>query len=82
MPQESWDLTQRLNEEIQAWYRHVSPSRQEYEVRLFTIELIMRAVHKLWPDAAVTPFGSWQTQLYLPTGCVLRRQALPSSIIG
>lgn len=58
----------RLNEEINAWYRHVSPSREEYEVRLFTIELIMRAVHKLWPDAGVTPFGSWQTQLYLPTG--------------
>lgn len=58
----------RLNEEITAFYRHVSPTRAEFEVRLFVIELITLAVHKVWPDAEVTPFGSWQTQLYLPHG--------------
>lgn len=58
----------RLNQEITAFYRHVSPTRAEFEVRLFVIELITRAVHKVWPDAEVTPFGSWQTQLYLPQG--------------
>ena len=58
----------RLNEEISAYYSHVSPTKVEYEVRLLMIELIIRAIHKTWPDAIVTPFGSWQTQLYLPTG--------------
>mgnify|MGYP002718818920 CR=1 FL=1 len=60
----------RLNQEITAFYRHVSPTKVEYEVRLFVIELIIRAVHHTWPEATVTPFGSWQTQLYLPTGYV------------
>lgn len=58
----------RLNEEITAFYQYMSPTTIEYEVRLFTIELIVRTVKSLWPDATVTPFGSWQTQLYLPTG--------------
>ena len=61
-------LSNRLNEEIVAFYRYISPTHHEFEVRLFVIELITRAVHKLWPDATITPFGSWQTQLYLPQG--------------
>ena len=32
------------------------------------IELVTRSVMRLWRDAEVTPFGSWQTQLYLPSG--------------
>ncbi|ORY25169.1 hypothetical protein BCR39DRAFT_471705 [Naematelia encephala] len=59
---------QMLNEEVSAFYQFVSPTREEFEVRLYLIELITRAIRKLWPDAIVTPFGSWQTQLYLPSG--------------
>lgn len=62
----------RLNLEIDAYYRYVSPTKEEFEVRLLMIELITRAVHAVWPDAEVTPFGSWQTQLYLPSGYVPR----------
>ena len=62
----------RLNEEITAFYDYVSPTRTEYEVRLFVIELIIKAVKNTWPEADISPFGSWQTQLYLPTGYVLR----------
>ena len=61
-------LGYRLNSEIQAFYRYLSPTRAEYEVRLFIIELISRTVRNTWPDAEVHPFGSWQTQLYLPSG--------------
>ncbi|KAK1926248.1 hypothetical protein DB88DRAFT_435394 [Papiliotrema laurentii] len=72
VPQVDWescrDPAEMLNQEITAFYRHVSPTKVEYEVRLFVIELIIRAVHHTWPEATVTPFGSWQTQLYLPTG--------------
>ncbi|WVF66435.1 hypothetical protein IAT40_001175 [Kwoniella sp. CBS 6097] len=62
------DPAEMLNEEINAFYKYVSPTREEFEVRLFMIELITRTILKLWPDAEVTPFGSWQTQLYLPQG--------------
>nr|XP_031863646.1 uncharacterized protein CI109_000898 [Kwoniella shandongensis]KAA5530718.1 hypothetical protein CI109_000898 [Kwoniella shandongensis] len=62
------DPAEMLNEEINAFYRYVSPTKAEFEVRLFVIEMITRAIAKLWPDAEVTPFGSWQTQLYLPQG--------------
>ncbi|WVR03351.1 hypothetical protein IAU60_000342 [Kwoniella sp. DSM 27419] len=62
------DPAEMLNEEITAFYKYVSPTKEEFEVRLFMIELITRAILKLWPDAEVTPFGSWQTQLYLPQG--------------
>lgn len=58
----------RLNEEIRAYYNYVAPTRIEYETRALLIETIVRAVKEIWPDADVTPFGSWQTQLYLPTG--------------
>ncbi|WVW81695.1 hypothetical protein I302_103690 [Kwoniella bestiolae CBS 10118] len=62
------DPSEMLNEEINAFYKYVSPTKEEFEVRLFMIELISRNIMKLWPDAEVTPFGSWQTQLYLPQG--------------
>jgi non-canonical poly(A) RNA polymerase PAPD5/7 len=60
----------RLNHEITAFYRHMSPTREEFESRFFMIEQITRAIHSIWPTADVTPFGSWQTQLYLPHGWV------------
>ncbi|WWC85720.1 uncharacterized protein L201_000586 [Kwoniella dendrophila CBS 6074] len=62
------DPSEMLNEEINAFYKYVSPTKEEFEVRLFMIELITRSLKKIWPDAEVTPFGSWQTQLYLPQG--------------
>lgn len=37
-------------------------------MRLFLIELITRAINGIWPEAVVTPFGSWTTHLYLPHG--------------
>ena len=61
-------IIRRLNQEITAFYNHMSPTRPEFEVRFFVIEMITRAIHTIWPTADVTPFGSWQTQLYLPSG--------------
>ncbi|WVO14869.1 hypothetical protein L204_102508 [Cryptococcus depauperatus] len=62
------DPADLLTEEIHAFYHYVSPTRAEFEVRLFIIELITQVINKLWPDAEVFPFGSWLTQLYLPQG--------------
>ncbi|EIW73257.1 hypothetical protein TREMEDRAFT_22292, partial [Tremella mesenterica DSM 1558] len=63
-----YDPAEMLNREITEFYRYMSPTREEYEVRLLIIESITRAVKYKWPEATVTPFGSWQTQLYLPQG--------------
>lgn len=62
------DINYRLNAEISAYYRFVSPTTAEFEVRLLTIEQISRVIKREWPKARVEPFGSWQTQLYLPHG--------------
>ncbi|WVQ80426.1 hypothetical protein IAT38_002531 [Cryptococcus sp. DSM 104549] len=62
------DSIDLLNQEIAAFYKYVSPTPEEFEVRLFVIEWITRSIVGLWPDAEITPFGSWLTQLYLPQG--------------
>lgn len=46
----------------------MSPTRAEYDVRKAMIELIAHTIWREWRDAEVVPFGSWQTQLYLPMG--------------
>lgn len=46
----------------------MSPTPEEFRVRKTMIDLITHIIRKEWRDAQVTPFGSWETQLYLPTG--------------
>ncbi|KAK4685567.1 non-canonical poly(A) RNA polymerase PAPD5/7, partial [Tremellales sp. Uapishka_1] len=62
------DPAEMLNEEIIAFHTYMSPTKEEYEIRLYVIQLINDAILKVWPEAEISPFGSWQTQLYLPTG--------------
>lgn len=46
----------------------MSPTQAEYQVRKTMIDYISTAIQRRWPSATVFAFGSWQTQLYLPTG--------------
>lgn len=46
----------------------MSPSLEEYTVRRDLIDYLSALIRSNFPGAEVTPFGSWQTQLYLPTG--------------
>lgn len=66
----------RLNEEVNAFVRYVSPLPEEHEIRELMVEWIRRTVTQEFPDAEVVPFGSFATKLYLPTGlvCVVFRR--------
>ena len=48
----------------------ISPTPVEDEVRGLIVSLISKAVTTSFPDAQVVPFGSYETKLYLPLGCV------------
>ncbi|TXT07384.1 hypothetical protein VHUM_03104 [Vanrija humicola] len=64
----SADTAEMLNSEVRAFYDHMSPSVEEYTVRRDLIDYLSALIRSNFPGAEVTPFGSWQTQLYLPTG--------------
>lgn len=46
----------------------MAPTVAEYAIRKAVIETITHYVLKWNKDLQVVAFGSWQTQLYLPTG--------------
>ncbi|GMK58916.1 hypothetical protein CspeluHIS016_0603580 [Cutaneotrichosporon spelunceum] len=62
------DPAEMLNDEITAFYKFVTPTEAEYQVRKNVIEFISAHVRKWKPEMEVVAFGSWQTQLYLPMG--------------
>lgn len=53
---------------MRAFYNFMTPTEAEYSVRKAVIETITHHVLKWNPELQVVAFGSWQTQLYLPTG--------------
>ena len=61
---------QRLNREILSFVAYISPSPTEHATRSHIVDLIRQAVGGQWRDATVSPFGSFETGLYLPTGYV------------
>lgn len=61
--------TRRLNQEVDAFVDYISPTPEENEARTMTVQWIQRTIVSEFPDAEVVPFGSFATQLYLPTGC-------------
>lgn len=84
-PGVDWDRSRsaidQLNREAHAFVHYVSPTPQEHELRLWTVELIRRTIAHAYPDASVECFGSVGTSLYLPGGdidLVLLSPSLPS----
>ena len=61
-------VSYRLHCEVNAFLDYISPSPVEDEVRGLVIDLVSKAITKAFPDAAVSPFGSYATKLYLPSG--------------
>lgn len=57
----------RLHEEIEQFYRYMSPTDTEHLVRGHAVRRISDAVRRLWSHARVEVFGSYRTGLYLPT---------------
>jgi len=58
----------RLHYEVLAFMDHISASHREHQVRGMIIDLITQSVMQRWPSAVVSPFGSFETGLYLPMG--------------
>lgn len=54
---------------MEAFTKWMSPTPVEDEIRELTVAIISRAVTIAFPDAKVMPFGSYETKLYLPSGC-------------
>lgn len=57
-----------LHRELMAFDAWLAPTHAEHETRCMVIEMIRRAIKSQWHDADVHPFGSQETQLYLPQG--------------
>jgi hypothetical protein len=58
----------RLHKEIEDYVERISPSRDEEELREFTVNRIVNALESEYPICRVSPFGSYATGLYLPNG--------------
>ena len=64
------DWVDRLHREVESFVHWISPSPVEDEIRSLIVTQISNAIQANFPDAKVLPFGSYQTKLYLPLGCV------------
>ncbi|KAK2463866.1 hypothetical protein APHAL10511_004171 [Amanita phalloides] len=62
------NVAELLHREVVAFTSYISPSPVEDEVRGLVIQLITSAITQSFPDAQVSPFGSYETKLYLPLG--------------
>ncbi|KAK9762938.1 hypothetical protein K7432_010824 [Basidiobolus ranarum] len=61
------DNYEMLHQEIKHFVEYISPSPEEHEMRFMVYKCIEQVIHSLWPKAEVKLFGSYDTQLYLPT---------------
>ncbi|KAF9329289.1 hypothetical protein BG006_007600 [Podila minutissima] len=72
-----------LTQELKDFVGFISPSREEHKVRQYVYRRIQRSIEQLWPDAQVIVFGSYETQLYLPSSdmdiVVLRKREFATS---
>lgn len=59
--------TERLHQEIVQFVNFVSPTEEERYARHCIVERVREVVEKLWPGATLQVFGSFHTQLYLPS---------------
>jgi non-canonical poly(A) RNA polymerase PAPD5/7 len=56
-----------LHQEINDFYDYMKPRPSEIRMRADVISRVKAVIHSLWPLAKVEPFGSFVTELYLPT---------------
>ncbi|KAI6005445.1 hypothetical protein EDD15DRAFT_637156 [Pisolithus albus] len=57
-----------MSQRLEAFVKYMSPTPVEDEVRSFTVSLVSRVIKSSFPDARISPFGSYETKLYLPDG--------------
>ncbi|ORX54819.1 hypothetical protein BCR36DRAFT_410625 [Piromyces finnis] len=61
---------QMLHEEILDFVKYISPTPEEKYMREYALNKISDVILKLWPNTIVKTFGSYKTNLYLPTSDV------------
>ncbi|KAJ1340087.1 hypothetical protein BSLG_005298 [Batrachochytrium salamandrivorans] len=66
----SSDMLLMLDQEIDDYIDYVKPTKAEHSLRRLTIARVRQVVTKVWKDATVHVFGSFQTKLYLPSSDV------------
>jgi non-canonical poly(A) RNA polymerase PAPD5/7 len=60
----------RLGEEVLAFYEWTKPTESERRLRAQVFACFEKVVAEIWPNAKCELFGSMQTDIYLPDGCV------------
>lgn len=60
-------LFYRLHEEIDDFFKYITPTPTEIEARATVVNKITEIATELWPFAAVHTFGSYANGIYLPT---------------
>eukprot|EP00056_Hartaetosiga_gracilis_P004280 m.73549 g.73549 ORF g.73549 m.73549 type:complete len:436 (+) comp11774_c0_seq5:67-1374(+) len=56
-----------LHEEIKLFTKYMEPTPEEVVLRKQVVDSITKVIHGLWPKCEVCVFGSYKTDLYLPT---------------
>ncbi|XP_076808412.1 uncharacterized protein LOC143451601 isoform X1 [Clavelina lepadiformis] len=73
LPQPAWVLRNYcpgmvgLHDEIEDFYNYIRPTEEEKCMREHVIKSVKDIVLQLWPTAELDVFGSFPTNLYLPT---------------
>ncbi|KAF9968448.1 hypothetical protein BGZ70_003844 [Mortierella alpina] len=56
-----------LTQELKDFVDYISPTREEHQVRKYVLQRVEMACKALWGNVQVKIFGSYDTQLYLPS---------------
>ncbi|KAF9285965.1 hypothetical protein BGZ68_003355 [Mortierella alpina] len=56
-----------LTQELKDFVDYISPTREEHQVRKYVLQRVEMACRELWGNIQVKIFGSYDTQLYLPS---------------
>lgn len=56
-----------LHREVKEFYEYIKPTSEEAEMRKFVVDHLREVISQLWPSMKMEVFGSYRTNLYLPT---------------
>ncbi|XP_022643352.1 non-canonical poly(A) RNA polymerase protein Trf4-1-like isoform X2 [Varroa destructor] len=57
-----------LTEEIEDFFKYITPTSEEHAARESIVNQLKELITAKWPEAELHVFGSFRTNLYLPTG--------------
>ncbi len=63
----SSNLTLMLHEEIVDYAAYIAPRPEEHEMRRLAVDRVATVAKKIWPNCQIHIFGSFDTQIYLPS---------------